>query len=98
MPHGPKKDESTKVTLWYDHISKKVVVETPIFAVEVESVSRVKEMALQLLEEANRLDNYLDSVSRPKRRKGNIPPRYAKKAILDWESDLNNEPPNPNMD
>ena len=61
-------------------------------------VSDLRAFACSLIEEANRLDNYLDSVSRPKRRKGNIPPRYAKKAILDWESDLNNEPPNPNMD
>ena len=88
MPHGPKKDESTKVTLWYDHISKKVVVETQFFAVELERLSEVKEMALQLLEEANRLE---DCVSKPingTRKLRKIAKNYAEKAVAEWEQEL----------
>ena len=75
--------------LTIDPISQNIVAMFGMgFTLRFGSVPDIRAFACLLVEEANRLDNYLDSVSRPKRRRNTIPPRYAKKAIREWEEDL----------
>lgn len=92
-------ESENDLLLTLDPISGHIVATFSIgLILQFRGISALRAFACSLIEEANRLDNYLVSVSLPKKRRGNIPPRYAKKAILDWESDLDEGSTNSNMD
>ena len=91
-------ESGNDLLLTIDPISSYIIATFSMgLTIQFRGVSDLRAFSCSLIEEANRLDNYLDSVSHPKKRKGNIPPRYAKKAIKDWVSDLTDESPNSNI-
>jgi hypothetical protein len=93
------KESENNLLLTIDPISKCVVA---VFGMAppfwFSDTSALRDFACSLIEEANRLDNYLDSVSRPKNRRNLIPPRYEKKALQDWESEFGEERTNDSID
>ena len=82
-------ESGNDLMLTIDPMSSRIIATFGMgLTLQFRGMSDLRSFACSLIEEANRLDNYLDSVSHPKKRRNNIPPRYAKKAIKDWESDL----------
>jgi hypothetical protein len=85
----PAPQNEPDVYLSIEPISGKVhaVFESGFF-LKFDDLSALREYCCTLLAEANRLENHLASMGTSKRKTPEVPKRYAKKAIKEWELEI----------
>lgn len=84
--------EEPRYTFWADPYSDRIVLETSFCKIRFRDLDQVREFAIEVLNETNKLE-YHRTKSKPGARKGRkIGKTYADKAILEWEQLLEAKP------
>lgn len=83
--------EEPRYTFWADPYSEKIVLETSFCKIIFKDLIQIREFAIEVLNEVNKLE-YHRAKSKPGARKGRkIGKTYADRAILEWEELLDAE-------